>query len=172
MYEDYKVYGPYKRKDGRQHVILKKDKIRITISYPKYLMECHIGRKLLENETIDHIDRNVNNNNFNNLRIIDKVKHEREDAIRNKDIKVKCGWCEKTFIIKGSNISQRNRYDGKRTGSGYFCSRICSGKYGKYVQETNNRKSKISKVKPTKYINKNGSMVELKDTADLSSATQ
>lgn len=74
-------------------------------------MECHIGRKLLENE-IDHIDRNVNNNNFNNLRIIDKVKHEREDT-RNKDIKVKCGWCEKTFIIKGSNISQRNRYDGK-----------------------------------------------------------
>lgn len=29
--------------------------------------------------------------------------------------------------------------------SGYFCSRICSGKYGKYVQETNNRKSGISK---------------------------
>lgn len=24
MYEDYKVYGPYKRRDGRQHVILKK----------------------------------------------------------------------------------------------------------------------------------------------------
>lgn len=40
-----------------------------------------------------------------------------------------------------------------------------------YVQETNNRKSKISKIKPTKYINKNGSIVELKDTADLSSAT-
>ena len=105
MYEDYKVYGPYKRKDGRQHVILKKDKIKITVSYPKYLMELHIGRKLLENETIDHIDRDVNNNNFNNLRIIDKVKHEREDAIRNKDIKVKCSWCGKTFIVKGSNIS-------------------------------------------------------------------
>ena len=125
MYEDYKVYGPYKRKDGRQHVILKKDKIKITVSYPKYLMELHIGRKLLENETIDHIDRDINNNNFDNLRIIDKVKHEREDAIRNKDIKVKCSWCRKTFIVKGSNISQRNRYDGKRTGSGYFCSRIC-----------------------------------------------
>ena len=94
----------YKRKDGRQHVILKKGKIRITVSYPKYLMECHIGRKLLENETIDHIDRNVNNNSFKNLRIIDKVKHEREDAIRNKDTKVKCSWCGKTFIIKGSNI--------------------------------------------------------------------
>ena len=38
MYEDYKVYGPYKRRDGRQHVILKKDKIKITVSYPKYLM--------------------------------------------------------------------------------------------------------------------------------------
>ena len=117
MYEDYKVYGPYKRRDGRQHVILKKDKIKITVSYPKYLMELHIGRKLLENETIDHIDRDVNNNNFNNLRIIDKVKHEREDVIRNKDIKVKCSWCGKAFIVKGSNISQRNRSCGSGRSS-------------------------------------------------------
>ena len=146
MYEDYKVYGPYKRKDGRQHVILKKDKIKITVSYPKYLMELHIGRKLLENETIDHIDRDVNNNNFNNLRIIDKVKHEREDAIRNKDIKVKCSWCGKTFIIKGSNISQRNRYDGKRTGSGYFCSRICSGKYVNMFKKLIIEKAKLVKL--------------------------
>jgi len=46
-----KVYGPYTRKDGRQHVILYENGTRKTVSYPKYLLETKLGRPLDSNET-------------------------------------------------------------------------------------------------------------------------
>lgn len=45
VYEGYKVFGPYTRKDGRQHVVLthKNNKglidDRKTVSYPKYFLD-------------------------------------------------------------------------------------------------------------------------------------
>ena len=37
-----KVYGPYKRKDNRKHVVIVHDNgSRQTQSYPRYLMEQH-----------------------------------------------------------------------------------------------------------------------------------
>lgn len=70
VYEDYKCYGPYTRSDGRQHVVLVHHNDegsidnRITCSYPKYIVERHLGRKLKSSETIDHIDGNFSNNNL------------------------------------------------------------------------------------------------------------
>ena len=45
-YEDGKVYGPYIRKeDNRSHVIIIfPDDIRLTVSYPRYLMELKLVR--------------------------------------------------------------------------------------------------------------------------------
>src|SRR5580704_15869782 len=44
------VHGPYLRKDGRKHVVLywreNDARRRQTISYPKWLMEQHVGRTL------------------------------------------------------------------------------------------------------------------------------
>lgn len=72
-----KVYGPYKRKDGRQHVIVYyEDGRQRTVSYPKFLMERHLGRELHpDKETIDHINNDFNDNRLENLRIIDRVSH-------------------------------------------------------------------------------------------------
>lgn len=41
-----KIYGPYLRKDGRQHLVIVEDNKKYTISYPKWLMENHLKRKL------------------------------------------------------------------------------------------------------------------------------
>ena len=66
-HEDYKCYGPYTRKDERQHAILIKHDAtgsiveRLTISYPKYLVEVYLNRQLESNETVDHIDGNFPN---------------------------------------------------------------------------------------------------------------
>jgi hypothetical protein len=57
------VYGPYKREDGRQHVIVNGK----TISYPKYLYEQHHKIKLHPDDTIDHEDGDFNNNAIDNL---------------------------------------------------------------------------------------------------------
>ena len=63
-----KVYGPYTRKDGRQHVILvHEDLSRQTMSYPKYLMEQHLKRALLASETVDHINNDFTDNRIENL---------------------------------------------------------------------------------------------------------
>lgn len=83
-----KVYGPYLRKDGT----------RQTISYPKYLVEEALNRKLTENETVDHIDGNFNNNDLSNLRIINRNEHCFEDHVfRNKETEFTCVYCGKKF---------------------------------------------------------------------------
>jgi hypothetical protein len=128
VYEEYKVYGPYKsNKDGRLRVILIKKNIKKTISYPKYLMEIYLNKYLEYNETIDHIDGNPLNNNLSNLRILDRKLHAQQDIIRIKPIITICKWCKKEFKI--INLNQRNR----KNASG-FCSKNCTGKYGKYIQ--------------------------------------
>ena len=132
LYENYKLYGPYTGKDNRQRCVLvnksnKKDKK--TISYPKYIVETSINRYLTEEETIHHIDGNPLNNDLNNLAVITRSAHSKLDSQRRKSVNVSCLECKKLFTIDGSKI--RYREIGK---AGPFCSRNCSGKYGKKVQ--------------------------------------
>lgn len=133
MYENYRFYGPYTAKDGRLRIIgVDSNKVKHTISYPKYLMEQHLGRYLEDNEQVDHIDGNPLNNNINNLQIKLLGEHQALDSWRNKDVLVCCAFCGKPFIIKGSELHSKNRKD--RHQSGYYCSRSCSGKYGRMIQ--------------------------------------
>lgn len=82
------VLGPYLRKDGRKHIVLNntalktgnKNKIK-TISYPKALMEIQLGRKLLKDETVDHIDENKSNDDLNNLQILSRADNARKAVL-------------------------------------------------------------------------------------------
>ena len=150
MYENYKIYGPYTAKDGRQRIIaVDKNGIKHTISYPRYILECHLGRNLTSEEQVDHIDGNPLNNCLLNLQIIRFKEHQKLDVFRNRDVVVTCVRCGKPFIIKGSTIHDRNRVD--RHQSGYFCSRTCSGKYGIEIQKKLRTHKVIKKVLPIKF---------------------
>jgi hypothetical protein len=83
MYDEYKVFGPYKRKDFRKVIILQhiETKKLKTISYPKYIMKCHLKRYLSDDETIDHIDNNCANNNLENLQILSRVENAKKSFI-------------------------------------------------------------------------------------------
>lgn len=145
-----KEYGPYKGKDGRLRIALKfDDNSKTTMSYPKYIMEKHLNRYLLNNETIDHIDGNPLNNDISNLRVLDRKEHCKNDVIRNNDVTVNCSYCGKEFTIPGSKLHQRNRKD--RHSSGYFCSKECSGKYGSEIQNHKREVKPVERVKPEKY---------------------
>lgn len=148
MYENCKIYGPYKRKDGRKHVIVVfPNKQKITVSYPKFLIENKFKRYLKPNETVDHIDGNFENNNYNNLRILDRSKHTSEDVKRYKIKKFICPECKKQFSLSGHKLSDaiHNRRKGK---SGPFCSRNCAGKYGAKIQNGKTKKLKITLIIP------------------------
>jgi transcription elongation factor Elf1 len=133
MYEYYTIYGPYTRKDGRQHVILYKDGKRRTISYPKFLMEQHLGRQLEEDETVDHKDCDFTNNDLDNLRVIERAKHASEDAKRLVEQAFVCPECGKEFSLSGKKLHDAI-YNRKRNRPGPFCGKPCAGRHNAKVQ--------------------------------------
>ena len=91
VYSEYdKVYGPYTRSDGRKHVVLVSHnedgsiKKKITVSYPKYLMEKKLNRYLVDDETVDHINEDKTFDEHHNLQILPRAENARKSAIGNK----------------------------------------------------------------------------------------
>jgi hypothetical protein len=132
LYTEYdRVYGPYLRKsDGRRILSLSKigTKGSTAKQYGRFLLEIKLNRRLSKNETVDHIDGDFTNDNSDNLQLLTRVENSAKSAIRAKDIIGNCKWCKGEFTL--SRNQRKCRY------SGPFCSRSCSGKYGKMVQES------------------------------------
>lgn len=127
-----KVYGPYKREDGRQHVIVVEDDgTSRTISYPKWLLEMQLGRRLdPDQETVDHWDSNKENNDLSNLRIVPREEHSANDTRRVKPHKFTCAWCKKDFERSPRLVRDKAR----KNKAGPFCSRQCAGRYSRKLQ--------------------------------------
>lgn len=153
VYENCKIYGPYTRSDGRKHVIVvASSAVKRTVSYPKYIVEMHINRYLVGDETVDHIDMDINNNHITNLQIINKCDHIRLDVRRFKAKIFVCPYCLLNFTLLGRKLNDaiQNRKKGK---AGPFCSRSCSGKYSKDIQMGANPLTVIQ-IKPAYTTNK------------------
>ena len=125
-----KVYGPYTRKDGRQHVIISESGKKKTISYPRYLMQQVIGRELTDLETVDHIDGDFTNNDLSNLQILTREanaakKYDDYPELRVKYATYVCPVCDKHFQ-REERVVRRNQM--KRKCAGPYCSKNCSGK--------------------------------------------
>lgn len=130
--DNFQVLGPYQRQDGRKIVIVtdKKGNKR-TVSYPKWIMECHLGRPLnVDSETVDHWDSDKHNNDINNLKIVPRSEHSANDTRRVKLVKLKCALCGKDFE-RSPRLLRDKAKKGKR---GPFCNRQCAGKYSRQLQ--------------------------------------
>ena len=137
LYE--KVLGPYYNSMGRLIVTVKDNGKYRTISYPKYKMEEHLGRRLDPNsETIDHINSNKEDNDINNLRIVPRAEHSYWDTRRVRLIDLTCDMCGEHFQRSPRLIRVKSKL-GKR---GYFCSRRCSGRYGRLLSLKQIKKQK------------------------------
>lgn len=109
------------------------------ISYPKFLMQEHLGRELLPDEQVHHIDGDPLNNSLDNLEIRQLGEHQREHATKYFDKITKCVWCGEEFLWtakkqRGCHENRQRKERENRTYVGPFCSRHCSGLYGKYIQ--------------------------------------
>ena len=120
-----KVYGPYKRKDGRKHVIHFGDGTRRTQSYPRYLMEQHLGRKLEDWEHVDHINDDPTDDRIENLQILTVTENNRKSSKGELYATFVCPVCG-IEVKKKYNHIKHNRLSGKE---GPFCSRSCAGKH-------------------------------------------
>lgn len=72
IYPEYEVYKFHKsKKDNRSRATLKNIKTNkyTVMPYPKLLVEVHLNRKLNTDETVDHKDNNVTNNDISNLMV-------------------------------------------------------------------------------------------------------
>jgi len=124
------VYGPYESgsKPGRFFVIHYENGVGRTQSYPRYLMEQHLGRKLESWEHVDHRNEDFRDNRIDNLQILT------QDENLSKS-KRPTSW--KNFIcpICGSNFYREyKRYKTNQLlykGRGPFCSKRCAGKAGR-----------------------------------------
>lgn len=130
--DNFKVWGPYTRKtDGRQIVIvIDNNGVKRTISYPKWLVELQIGKRLPIDSTIDHWDGNILNNSMDNLRIVPRDQHSSDDTRRVKKVKFDCAWCNKEFERSPRLIRDKS----KKNKAGPFCSRPCAGRYSRMLQ--------------------------------------
>ena len=130
-----KVYGPYKRKDGRSHII----KITVcgkrqTQSYPRYLMEQHLNRELLPTEEVDHKDNDFTNNLISNLQILTSKKNKQKEMKRpHRRLKIYKGSCPICFMHFEKPLYQITANNKKQGKAGPFCSRSCAGKYSHTV---------------------------------------
>lgn len=126
------IRGPYQRKDGRFHVIMYDGEgyRKKTVSYPKFIYECHHKVILDRNETIDHIDRDSNNNDISNLQCLSRSEHIKLDAIRRVPVYRDCPICRKNFKLTKDQQSPARR----KEKAGPFCSKSCAGKYTSSVQ--------------------------------------
>lgn len=123
------VYGPYARKDGRQHVIHYDGVTRRTQSYPRYLMEQHLGRELLPEEHVDHVDGDATNNALENLQLLTQTannqKSIKERAVQAEWLEFECPVCGDFFMLEARTY----RYNQlKQKKAGPYCSKSCTGK--------------------------------------------
>src|SRR5690606_36242053 len=71
LYPEYtKVYGPYTRKDSRRILVFTGPGGRTTRQLAKVILEIKLGRRLINDETVDHIDGNVLNDSSDNLQVL------------------------------------------------------------------------------------------------------
>lgn len=129
-----KTYGPYERKDGRKHVIHYDGRTRKTQSYPRYLMEQKLQRKMLDTEEVDHKDDNFKNDDIENLQILtpknNRIKEITREERKAKWTSHKCPICSESFS-KRKRESSRNTRENK---AGPFCTKRCAGIYGAQIR--------------------------------------
>lgn len=129
--ENYNIiYGPYKRADGRMHIVVYNSNTRNkkTISYPKYILMQN-GYDISEDCHVHHIDGDYSNNSIDNLQIVenkDHMSYHKKYEI-GQTVTLTCSFCGNDFEIDISKLRYRFRKNRKNV----FCSRNCSGNYYK-----------------------------------------
>lgn len=122
MYEGYKVYRVFNNNQSRYMAMLynSETKHRTTMSWARYIMSCHLGRKLDKNfETVDHIDGNKLNDSLENLQLLTRADNVKKSKKEIKLITLICPVCKSSFS------KRRGQTHLVKGGRPSCCSRVC-----------------------------------------------
>jgi len=120
-----RIYGPYYKANGRSFVsIVSDDKKKRSQTYPRYLMEQHLGRKLLSSEQVHHINGDPLDDRIENLEVVSYEKHR--ETHKAEIVEAVCPECFKDIEVLGHEY---RFWQEKRNAGGPFCSRACANKY-------------------------------------------
>ena len=151
-----KLLNEYQSNSGHLFVSIVKDNKRTTAWIHRLVYEVFYGE--IENGCdIHHIDEDKTNNNINNLKKITHEEHGRIHNTKYSDKMMICPQCGKEFLWTAqkqqtfySNQS-RKRYQNSSTKP--FCSKSCSGKYGKQFQGIQRGENKIKHINIDVFFN-------------------
>ena len=148
-----RIHGPYNNSNGRPFVIIiNDDGSRRTVQLARHIMEEHLKRDLdPELETVDHIDRDYNNNDISNLRLVPRDVHSADDTRRVKLEKFICDTCGATFERSPRLVRDKS----KKGATGIFCGRSCSGIYNRKRQLNQIDKLPVQPYIESTYYRKN-----------------
>lgn len=153
LYGEIRLSRIYHCKDGRKRIdVIGKD-WRKTFQVAKLLLEIKLGRILVGNETVDHIDGDKTNDNPDNLRVLSLSENVADSSIRISALELVCRWCESPFTIDGTQIRQYDRAAAQGK-AGPFCGRSCRGKYGASIQNGKCDRLPSAVINRTYYSNK------------------
>jgi hypothetical protein len=128
IYPNAVIYGPYLNEEkNRWFVKIFYNKVNnFTMHYSRYLMQEFLGRILLKEEKVDHIDNNKLNDVIENLQILSHLDNiNKSERIYSKEIKEICFQCNKEFIM--TDVQQKSWYYKFKKGChGPFCSKSCA----------------------------------------------
>ncbi len=98
--------------------------------YPlhRVLMENKLGRSLLHNEDVHHIDEVKTNNDINNLEVLTKSEHAKRHVQIVDNVKLICNCCSKEFELKPHYFRLRKK---RNKSNDVYCSRSCATKMTK-----------------------------------------
>jgi len=124
-----KIYGPYLNCQGRKHIILvdPASNVKRTTQYARWLIELKVGRQLINDETVDHIDGDFTNDSISNLQILSRSDNIRKSLPKTKAeiVSFRCPICN----CVAHKDARKVRWNKKQGKAGPFCGRVCAGRF-------------------------------------------
>lgn len=133
IYGNIKLSRIYDCKDGRKRIDVIFENHRKTFQLAKLKLEAYIGRKLIDDETVDHIDGDRTNDSIENLRVLSLSDNAKDSVKRLLPIDCICMMCNVKFTLNSERQRNVIKNVNKRK-AGPFCSKSCAGKYGAEIQ--------------------------------------